>query len=252
MDQHSPKSVYFVADVHLGLEMGDPAQRESLFVDFLRSLGPDNASALYMLGDIWDYWYEYRDVVPKCGLRVVAALADLVDRGVEVYFCPGNHDTWTYSYLQSLGLRKFYQPYRTEIFGKTFCLGHGDALGGAKRSYRLMMWVFNCRFFQALFSALHPRQAFSIMRNLSHNNRQGRAPYRFRGEDEPLYRFALEESSRRHTDYFVFGHFHDEVDMTLPDGGKFYILKDWIGGGVSYARFNGSSFELHSPESLSE
>lgn len=241
--------VYFASDVHLGLKIGDPAEREARFVGFLRSIPRERAKALYLLGDIWDFWFEYHDVVPRCGARVIAALVDLIDSGVEVWFCHGNHDMWTFSYFEELGMRKFVQPYYVELEGKTFCLGHGDVLGGAKWNYRLMMWLFGSRFLRALFSMLHPRIAFGLGLGWSKSNRKSRRPYRFRGEEEPLYRFALDASRSRHVDYFVFGHFHDTVDMRLPDGARFVVLKDWIGGGVPFARFNGSSFELHSPVS---
>lgn len=241
--------VYFASDVHLGLKIGDPAEREARFVGFLRSIPRERAKALYLLGDIWDFWFEYHDVVPRCGARVIAALVDLIDSGVEVWFCHGNHDMWTFSYFEELGMRKFVQPYYVELEGKTFCLGHGDVLGGAKWNYRLMMWLFGSRFLRALFGMLHPRIAFGLGLGWSKSNRKSRRPYRFRGEEEPLYRFALDASRSRHVDYFVFGHFHDTVDMRLPDGARFVVLKDWIGGGVPFARFNGSSFELHSPVS---
>ena len=241
--------VYFASDVHLGLRIGDPAEREARFVAFLKSIPHDRTRALYLLGDIWDFWFEYRDVVPRCGAKVIAALVELMDAGVEVWFCAGNHDLWTFSFLQELGMKKFMQPHYVEFGGKVFCLGHGDMLGGAKRGYRLMMKLFNSRFLQGLFGVLHPRLAFGIGLGWSERNRKSRHQvYHFRGKDEPLYGFALEASRSRRVDYFVFGHFHDAVDMTLPGGSRLVVLKDWIGGGVPYACFNGSSFELHSPE----
>lgn len=107
---------YFVADVHLGLDVADPIGREQRFVAFLRSL-PPQTEALYLLGDIWDFWYEYRDVVPKGYVRVFGALADLMDRGVKVYFFQGNHDVWTYSYFEELGMTRLQQPCLVTIGG---------------------------------------------------------------------------------------------------------------------------------------
>ena len=124
------KLTYFVSDVHLGLQVADPAAREARFVGFLRSL-PEETAALYLLGDIWDFWYEYRDVVPKGYVRVLAAIQDLMDRGVDVYFLQGNHDVWTYSYFEELGMKRLEQPALVEIGGRMFCLGHGDGLGPA-------------------------------------------------------------------------------------------------------------------------
>ena len=129
---------YFVADVHLGLQVSDPDGREARFVSFLKGIPAEETEALYMLGDIWDFWYEYRDVVPKGYTRVFAALQELMDAGVKVYFFQGNHDVWTYHYFEELGMVPLVQPYATEIGGKTFCLGHGDGLGPGDRGYKFL------------------------------------------------------------------------------------------------------------------
>ena len=243
------QTIYFVSDVHLGLETVDPREREERFVSFLKGIPVETTRALYLLGDIWDFWYEYRDVVPRLGARVVAALIALMDAGVEVWFCPGNHDIWTYSYFESLGMHRFDQPLHVRLADKDFCLGHGDLLGGAPWGYRLMLRVFRCRLMQRLFSTLHPWLAFRLAMNWSRSNRRKHTPYHFRGAEEPLYRFALAESERQHVDYFVFGHFHDQVDLTLPTGARLIVLKDWMGGGMPCGVFTGSSFELRSPAS---
>lgn len=235
---------YFVSDVHLGLDLNDPADREARFVAFLKGIPREKAAALFMLGDIWDFWYEYRDVVPRCGTRVIAALVDLMDSGVQVWFCPGNHDIWCYSYFESLGMRRFDQPFYTELGGKRFCLGHGDALGGAGRGYSFMLKVFHNKVLQKMFSTLHPWIAFRIGLGLSNSNRRTHEPYHFRGAEEPLYKFALSESGRRKVDYFVFGHFHDAVDLVLPTGSRLIVLKDWMDGGEPCGRFSPEGFEL--------
>ena len=152
--------VYFVSDVHLGLDVNDPADREARFVSFLKSIPKDRAKSLYLLGDIWDFWYEYHDVVPKGYVRVFAALMDLMDAGVEVCFFQGNHDIWCFHYFEDLGIKILQQPYVTEIGGKVFCLGHGDGLGPGHKWYKLMRWGFRNKFFQSIFSLLHPYIAF--------------------------------------------------------------------------------------------
>jgi len=234
--------VVFVADVHLGLAVSDPEEREERFVAFLKGLSRERTRALYLLGDIWDFWYEYRDVVPREGVRVVSQLIDLMDSGVEVYFFEGNHDIWTYSFFESLGMKKLRQPYVVEMDGKTFCLGHGDGLGGAKWSYMFMLKVFHCRFLQKMFSTLHPWLAYRFGLGWSNSNRRSHKPYHFKGTDEPLYKFAENFSRGQHVDFYVFGHFHDSVDMTLPEGGRLVVIKDWMSGGMPCAVFNGSSF----------
>ncbi len=230
---------YFVSDVHLGLQVGDSEDRERRFVDFLRSL-PENTDALYLLGDIWDFWYEYRDVVPKGYVRVFAALTDLMDRGIKVYFFQGNHDVWTYSYFEELGMKRLVQPCVVEISGKRFCLGHGDGLGpDVPFGYRAMRWAFHNRILQFLFSLLHPWIAFRLGNGWSRKNRLSHdQEYKFSGEDEPLYKFAVDFAAGHPVDYFIFGHYHDDVHMKLPSGTEFHILKDWIKSSP-YMRFDG-------------
>ena len=219
---------YFVSDVHLGLQVNDPADRERRFAGFLRSL-PENTEALYLLGDIWDFWYEYRDVVPKGYVRVFSALQDLMDRGVRVYFFQGNHDVWTYSYFEELGMKKLQQPYKVEIGGRVFCLGHGDGLGPVPFGYRFLRGLFHSRVAQFLFSLLHPWIAFRFGNGWSRGNRLARhEEYVFKGAEEPLYKFAEAYAAENAVDYFIFGHYHTSVDMALPSGARLLVLKDWM------------------------
>lgn len=223
------KYTFFASDVHLGLNVADPRDREARFVHFLRSVPATETEALYLLGDIWDFWYEYRDVVPKGYIRVFSALMDLMDAGVNVYFFQGNHDVWTYRYFEELGMKRLVQPAVVEIQGKVFCLGHGDGLGPVPGGYRFLRSVFHSKVLQTLFSMLHPWIAFRLGTGWSRNNRLARhEEYEFKGESEPLYRFAEDFSSRRHVDYFVFGHYHVDVRMKLPSGAELIVMKDWI------------------------
>ena len=153
---------YFVSDVHLGLQVAGPADREARFTAFLKGIPAEETEALYLLGDIWDFWYEYKDVVPKGYTRIFAALQDLMDAGVKVYFFQGNHDIWTYRYFEELGMVKLTQPHVAEIGGKTFCLGHGDGLGPGDRGYKFLRGIFHSRFLQRCFSSLHPWFAFRL------------------------------------------------------------------------------------------
>ena len=235
------KLAFFASDVHLGLDIKDPKDRERRFVEFLQSIPKENTRALYLLGDIWDFWYEYRDVVPKGYVRVFSAIMDLLDAGVEVYFFQGNHDIWCYSYFEELGMKILQQPYVTKIDGKVFCLGHGDGLGPGHIPYKVMRKIFRSKFFQRLFSMLHPYIAFRIGNGWSKKSRVAKSvDYSFKGEKEPLYIFAEEFSLHRHVDYFVFGHFHRDVRLVLPTGAELIVLKDWLDGS-SYMYFDGIS-----------
>lgn len=236
---------YFVSDVHLGLQVADPTDRERRFVDFLNGL-PSDTEAVYLLGDIWDFWYEYRDVVPKGYVRVFAALTSLMDRGVKVYFFQGNHDIWTYSYFEELGMKRLEQPCVVEIEGKKFCLGHGDGLGPVPFGYRLLRGIFHNRLLQILFSMLHPWIAFSFGNGWSRHNRLAHEKeYVFKGVEEPLYKFAEEFSSVEAIDYFIFGHYHSSVDMVMPSRSRFLVLKDWMTSSPHIC-YDGESIEVNS------
>ena len=243
---------YFISDVHLGLRVGDPADREHRLVSFLQGL-PQETEAVYMLGDIWDFWYEYRDVVPKGYVKVLGALTALMDRGVKVFFFQGNHDVWTYRYFEELGMTRLEQPCVTEIGGRKFCLGHGDGLGPVPFGYRFLRGVFHNRLAQILFSALHPWLAFRFGNGWSRNNRLSHDhEYEFRGVEEPLYKFAEEFVEAQKVDFFIFGHYHADVRMTLPCGAEFHVMKDWISaspyicfdaesGAVTHLYFSGTT-----------
>lgn len=233
--------IYFVADIHLGLKAGPegPAEREARFVEWLHSINRPDTEALWLLGDIWDFWYEYRDVMPREAVRVVAAISNLLDAGVKVYYIPGNHDIWLYSFWQKLGVQVLQQPQTVELSGKRILLGHGDALGGAKWGYRLMLRIFHSRVCQVLFSGLHPWLAYRFGTDWSNSNRRKHGGYKFRGEDEPLWRYCKAECEKATVagapvDLCLFGHFHDAVDMPVA-GSRLVVLKDWIDGGVHYA-----------------
>ena len=240
---------YFVADVHLGLQVAGPADREARFTAFLKGIPAEETEALYLLGDIWDFWYEYRDVVPKGYVRVFAALQDLMDAGVKVFFFQGNHDIWTYRYFEELGMVRLEQPCFREIGGRLFCLGHGDGLGPVDRGYRILRGIFHNRFFQACFSTLHPWLAFRLGNGWSRRSRLAKSiSYTFKGEEEPLYRFCAGVNDRRAAageppvDFFLFGHYHCAVD--LPVGAaRLLLLQDWISA-ANWLVYDAGSGEL--------
>ncbi len=228
---------YFVSDVHLGLEYNDPQKRERDFSTFLYNL-PQNTKALYLLGDIFDFWYEYKDVIPRNFTRSLGALAWLVDRGVEVYFLIGNHDIWTFNYLQTeVGVKFLDQHSIINIKGKNFSLAHGDGLNKSDIAYKIMNSIFKSRFTQLLYSAVHPRWAllfgktWSKSRKVAYQKRLERGMVKSPEIPKQVINFTtqfLQGNPEVNIDYFIFGHFHDKKQEKLLDKSDIYMLGNWI------------------------
>jgi UDP-2,3-diacylglucosamine hydrolase len=222
---------FFVSDVHLGLTAFDAHERELRFAKFLREL-PSQTKALYLIGDIFDFWFEYKYVVPKGFTRVLGALSSLSDRGVKIFFFKGNHDMWTFGYLEKeIGLEILKDPSVIEINGKRFCLAHGDELSGSQPLHLLMKRMFHSRTLQFLLGMVHPRWTFAVAHSWSKNNRlSGGGVFTFRGINEPLYKYACDFEQKEQVDYFIFGHIHTPGTIKTPLGADFYILGEWIHG----------------------
>lgn len=234
---------YFVSDVHLGLRVGSPEERERRFVRFLRAL-PPQTKALYLLGDIFDFWYEYRYVVPAGFVRTFGELASLSDRGVELYFFNGNHDIWTGNYFgKELGMKILSEPYHVEICGRNFCLGHGDGLGKVDPGFRFLRALFHSSVARRVFNCLHPRWAFSFAHAWSKHNRLSRKQESLDVTALPVYGFAVREASLCKVDYFVFGHFHFPSVTDVGNGARMFILGEWVNG-TGAAVFDGKELRL--------
>lgn len=232
---------YFVSDVHLGLEIFDPAEREARFVSFLKKINNEKTAALYLLGDIWDLWFEYNDVVPKGFAKVFTAIMELTESGIKVCYIRGNHDIWSLRYFEEMGMIHLRQPHVIEIGGKRFCLAHGDGLGEGMYSYKLMKWIFRTKLFYKIICCLPPNFIFKITKAWFRNSRLARNHvYEFKNEEEPLYKWAEEFHKSCGIDYFIFGHYHTKVDLTMKCGARMFIMKDWIHQS-DYLYFDGTS-----------
>lgn len=221
---------YFVSDLHLGAETDPDGVRERTFVAFLQSL-PADAQALYLLGDIFDFWVDYRDVVPRGGVRVLAALAEAASR-MEVWFFRGNHDWWVTDYFErELGVHIVREPFRVmEVGGRRVCMGHGDTLGCRDGKSRLIFHVFRSPVCIALLRALPPRWTFSLARAWSARSRRRHpVPAPFEGREAGIYRFVNEYGRGRDIDLYIFGHWHSPARLSVESGGELRLLGAWTG-----------------------
>ncbi len=228
------KNVYFLSDAHLGsLAIAHSRTQERRLVRFLDSI-KHKADAIYLLGDMFDFWNEYRFVVPKGFTRFLGKLSELTDMGVEVHYFTGNHDLWTYGYLeQECGVILHRQPLTTEIADKIFYLAHGDGLGDPDPKFRFLRRLFHNRFCQRALNFLHPRIGMWIGLHWAKHSRMKRADGKelpYQGEDkEWLVRYTKEYmKTHEDVDYFIFGHRHIELDLMLSRKVRMMILGDWI------------------------
>lgn len=240
------KKTYFISDLHLGASyIKNPREHEWHIVDFLHQIASD-CSRLVLLGDILDYWWEYRTVVPRGFVRFFGALASLADAGVEIVWFKGNHDIWIFDYLPNeIGLKVHDGTMVTEIDGKKFLLEHGDGVGRLPWSFRKLRALFRCRIAQKLYASLHPRWTIGFAHSWSsHSRKQGGYTPSARAGDN-LIKFANDYNSSADDkiDYFIFGHCHTLVDEELSEGGRIVVIGDWINK-FSYAVWDGENLCL--------
>lgn len=243
--------IYFISDLHLGAKYFErPREKELAVVRFLDSIAAD-AEEVYMLGDILDYWYEYKNVVPRGYVRFFAAIARLTDAGIPVYWMTGNHDVWLFDYLSGeIGVRVLKGYVQKEIKGAQFVLSHGDDVGYQPRMYRFMRWCFHNRVCQWLYAGLHPRITYGIAHGWSASNRTHRQPTAVKKEMgvcyERLKSFAMQYSaSHPEVRHYVMGHLHLARHERLDEQGRtLTLLGDWITQNT-YATYDGEQVRLH-------
>jgi len=241
---------YFVTDAHLGsLAYKDRLSNEKKLVHWMDSIKPD-CEALYMLGDMIDFWYEHQLVIPKGYARFFGKIAEFTDTGIPVYWFTGNHDVWLFDYVQSeLGVTVYTGPIETVIHGKKFYMAHGDGLGDPSLQFRLLRILFHNKFCQKLFSTLHPRQSIGLGLAWAKHSRLKREanPEEYLGEDkEYLIQFSKKhaaENGENAADYYLFGHRHILVDLMISPKSRVIILGDWIKI-FSYGVFDKEGFRI--------
>ena len=247
MKLQNKKKIYFASDNHLGAPADDISRvREKKFVNWLDFIKKD-ASSIFLLGDLFDFWFEYKTVVPKGFTRVLGKLAEISDSGIKINFFVGNHDLWMRDYFQKeLGIEVHHKPLKIKINESKFFLAHGDGLGPGDIGYKLMKGVFTNPVSKWFFRWLHPDIGVSLGKYLSQKNKliSGDENVEFLGEQkEPSVVFSKSKLKEEHFDYLIFGHRHLPIEIPLNEKAKYVNLGDWIRN-YTYGVFDGKKFEL--------
>lgn len=243
------KKIYFLSDFHLGVPNATESRmREKKIVHFLNDIQKD-AAMIFIVGDLFDFWYEYKKVVPKGYVRILGKMAELTDAGIPIHFFVGNHDMWMKNYFQEeLNIPVFYEPQSYEFNGKKFLVGHGDGLGPGDHGYKMLKKIFRNPICHWLFGVLPPAIGMGIAQYFSHTSRAatGIKEDKFLGEEnEWLLQYSSNILQKQFYDYFIFGHRHLPIDHTLfcPNTNipsRYINLGDWIRY-FSYAEFDGNT-----------
>lgn len=248
------KSIYFASDFHLGLDIiGSSREREQRIVDWLDSI-LENADELYLLGDLFDYWFEYKMVVPKGFVRLLAKLGEFTRKGIPVHIFIGNHDMWMFDYLEDeLDVIIYREPLACILQGKKMLLGHGDGLGPADHGYKFIKKVFSSKINQWLFARIHPNLGVRLMKYISQKPRKNYTEEKYLGaKKEWLQQYCEKKLKTTPFDYFIFGHRHLPLDITLSNQQARYInTGDWLSYN-SFAELKDGQLTLHYYQASSE
>jgi len=241
------KKIYFSSDNHLGAPTSEESlPREQKFVRWLDTVKKD-ATAIFLLGDLFDFWFEYKTVVPKGFVRVLGKLAEISDSGIPIYFFVGNHDLWMGDYFEKELNIPTYRDVKEFTFNdKVFLIGHGDGKGPGDMGYKRMKKVFTNPVFKWLFRWFHPELGMRLAQYLSVKNKliSGDDDKIFLGdEQEWLAQYAKRKLEKKHYDYFIFGHRHLAMKIKLNDTSTYHNLGDWITQ-YTYGVFDGQEFSL--------
>lgn len=242
------RKIYFLSDFHLGAPTAATSlQREKKLVAFLQNI-QSSAEEIFILGDIFDFWFEYKTVVPKGFTRLLGTIAAITDAGIPVHVFVGNHDMWMKDYFSNeLGCKVYHEPVIMERQGKKLFIGHGDGLGPGDHGYKFIKKIFRNRFCQWAFGVLHPDWGIQLANYFSRKSRlkTGEADSIFLGEEnEWLVQYSKEVLQQQQIDYFIFGHRHLPMDIELQEGSRYINLGDWIKH-FTYATLDTGLLQLH-------
>ena len=232
------EKVYFASDFHLGSPNHvESIEREKKICNWLDDIS-ENAKEIYLVGDIFDFWFEYKMVIPKGFERLKGKLAHFTDQGIKIHFFPGNHDLWTFGYLEKeLGLIVHKKPLITKIEDKTFYICHGDGLGNGGLKYKFLKSIFSSTICQWFFSKINPNLGIRLAHTWSRMSRKKGGQFNKENLRKELINYSKEILNTQHIDYFIFGHIHEPIEIEISSSSKYINLGDWITH-FSYVEFH--------------
>ena len=208
--------------------MKESHKREKTIIKWLSEIEKD-AKAIYLLGDIFDFWFEYRKVVPKGFVRLLGKLASITDKGIKIHFFLGNHDLWVKDYLEKeVGICIHHQPKIIDEQGKKIFVGHGDGLGDGDYFYKFLRKIFTSKTCQWIFSCLHPNLALSIAHTFSNRSKRKKQKIFTSKENEILFNFCKKQQKIKPSNYYIFGHRHIPLDLKIDNSASYINIGDWL------------------------
>ncbi|MCH6201172.1 UDP-2,3-diacylglucosamine diphosphatase [Aquiflexum sp. LQ15W] len=241
------KKIFFASDFHLGApDAKSSSEREKRIVRWL-NLIEDDAAAIFLVGDIFDFWFEYKQVVPKGFIRFIGKIADLREKNIPIFFFTGNHDLWMKDYFtKELGIPVIHHPIELTVEKSKFLVGHGDGLGPGDHSYKILKKFFTNPVCQWAFRWLHPDIGVWIANKWSSRSRitnVAKNESEFKGDDEWLWAYCKQVEQSKHFDYYIFGHRHLPLDLPVGNKSRYFNLGEWVNH-YTYGVFDGKEFQI--------
>lgn len=242
----SDKKVYFASDFHLGTPTKSSSkERELKIVRWLDSIKTD-AGAIFLLGDVFDFWFEYKKAIPKGFARFQGKLAELADQGIKIFLFTGNHDMWMFDYFpEEFNIPVYKKPIELDINGLSLMIGHGDGLGPGDKNYKRLKKIFANKFSQWAFSVIHPNLGITLAHKWSKRSRiaSSSSEDEYFGDKEHLLIYCKKKEKEKHHDYYIFGHRHLPINTAVNDNSRYINLGEWVHSS-SYAVLEGNTIKL--------
>lgn len=241
------KKLFFASDFHLGAPDDNSSRlREEKIIRWLDEI-QNEAAAIFLVGDIFDFWFEYDKVIPKGFIRFLGKIAQLREKGIPIFFFNGNHDLWMDDYFtKELGIPVFDHPIEVVVENKKFLVGHGDGLGPGDRQYKILKKIFTNPVCQWLFKWIHPDLGIRLAQTWSRSSRITNLQNNeneFKGEDEWIWSYCKQVEKNKHFDFYIFGHRHLPLELPVGSSSRYFNLGEWVTQ-FTYGIYNGSSFEI--------